>query len=379
MNEEIPMTVAQFKAEIVEMQKEFDSKLNERQKRFNFSGTELDEAKLAEVKKQEDTVKFFKALGENKRKTLQSMHEFRAKTLNEGSGSAGGYLVPVEFESSIVKYIEQYNQIRQNSMVLPMSSNSKKLNSLTGEPTVYLPGENAQITGSALTFGEPVLTPKKYAAIVDWSSEVLEDAELQLVNLIAERIARAISKKEQIEFISGATSGSEGLLAVSGVTSRSLASGVGFSGVTWDDLANIIADISEIDEVDAENGKFYMSHSIYNVLRKLKASTGGQYFLPDAPKLNNPPMAWGHEIVICNQMPKLSETAQATKFILFGDLSKHAFIGDRRGITLKVLTEATVGSVNLGEKDAEALRVTKRTAFVTALQNGLGVIASGAA
>jgi hypothetical protein len=40
------------------------------------------------------------------------------------------------------------------------------------------------------------------------------------------------------------------------------------------------------------------------------------------------------------------------------------------------MSEGTVGAVNLGEQDMEALRVTKRTAFTTALQTGIVTLAT---
>jgi len=364
---------------VVDAIKEATAKINETKevqvKKFDLTNEAVAEVGVQEAKKLE-SLKFIKALGEGDRKTLKFMSGARAKALNEGTGSAGGFLVPEEFEKSIVKYMEQYSQIRSNATVLSMGSDVKRLNALSGEPTVYKVGELAQITGTALVFAEPVLTAEKYAGIIDWSSEVVEDSELDLVNLVAERIARAIAKKEQESFISSAVSGSEGLLTVSGVTAKTIASGTGFSNITWDDLATMMTALDEIDLEDGANAKFYMSSSVYNVLRVLKASTSGEYFLPVSPSMDNPAMAWGKEIVLCNQMPKVSATASGTKFVVYTDLKRHGFVGDRRGLAVKLLEEGTVGSVNLAEDDAQALRITKRTAWTTALQTGIVTLAT---
>lgn len=366
------LTKKEFSAIAEEIKAKFDESV-EKASKFNTS-PEDEKAIKANVDKRESVVKFLNAVSEKNESYLNPIHNERAKALNEGTGSAGGYLVPEEFEKSIVKFVDQYNVIRQNSTVLPMSSDVKRLNALATDPTVYIVDELGTITGSSLVFAEPVLTAKKYAGFIDWSTEVMEDSELPLVNLIAERLGIAIASKEQSEFISGVTSGSEGLLAVTGVTALALNSGTAFTNVTWDDLADMQAELAGVSIADSQNAKYYMHSATYNVLRQQKASTSGNYFLPVAPTDKMPAQAWGHEIVICNSMP--SATATGTKFVVFADLKKHAFIGDRRGITMKMLDQGVVGSVNLSTQDAEALRVTKRTAFVTALQTGIVTLAT---
>lgn len=364
------------KGELKEVAKEISAKFEEsleRGKKFNTS-PEDEKAIKDNLEKRNETVKFINALSSKDDKFLSSFSNTRAKALNEATGSAGGYLVPEEFEKSIVKFVDQYNQIRQNATVLPMGTDVKRLNALTTDPTVYIVDEFGTITGSSVAFAEPVLTAKKYAGFIDWSSEVVEDSELPMINLIAERLGIAIASKEQGEFISGSTSGSEGILQASGVTALALNSGTTFANITWDDLADMQAALAGVSLADSMNAKYFMHSSVYNYLRQQKASTSGNYFLPVAPTDKMPAQAWGHEIVICNSMP--TTTATGTKFVAFGDLKKHAFIGDRRGITMKVLDQGVVGSINLSTADAQALRVTKRTAFVTALATGIVTLAT---
>jgi len=247
----------------------------------------------------------------------------------------------------------------------------------TTEPVVYIVGEAVAITPSDPVFGEPVLTPKKYAGITLFSSELYEDSEVDLTSLLAERYARQFAKAEQTEFINGSTSGSEGLRKVSGVTTVGMTAGnTTGSAVSFDNMADLLASVEAIDLLDAQNGKFYMHSGFYNILRKSKAALSSEYYMPVAPTQEDPAKAWGREIVVLNEMPAPSAVSASTKFILFGDLKKHAFIGDRRGITTKVLEEGTVGGVSLAETDQMGLRMTKRTAFVTALQNGLAWLVS---
>ena len=371
VNEEV-LTKADFKNIAEEVTAKFEESL-ERGKKFNTS-PESEKAIVKDLEKRNETVKFINAMSEGNKTFLNGFNKTRAKALNEATGSAGGYLVPEEFEKSIVKFVDQYSQIRQNATILSMSSDVKRLNALTTDPTVYIVDELGTISGSSIVLAEPVLTAKKYAGFIDWSSEVIEDSELPLINLIAERLGIAIASKEQTEFIQGVTSGSEGLLQASGVTATALVTGTTFANITWDDLADMQSSLQSISISDNQNAKYFMHSSIYNTLRQQKASTSGNYILPVSPTSNMPAQAWGKEIVICNSMP--STTATGTKFVAYTDLKKHGFIGDRRGVTMKMLDQGVVGSVNLATADAQALRVTKRSAFVTALATGIVTLAT---
>jgi len=311
-------------------------------------------------------------------KSLKKMHESRAKALNEGTGSAGGYLVPEEFERTIERLMNDYSVIRQNATRIPMSTDVKRLNSLTGNPTVHIVGELTTITGSQNTFAEPVLTAKKYACITDWSNEVFEDSEVSLIQQIQETIAEEMAQAEENEFINGTTSGSEGLMVVSGVTGNSLISGTTFVNIIFDDLSAMIVSLENVSNVSNRSAAFYMSPYVYGQLR-IKKGTDNHYILPPVPSSDMPASAFGKPIYTCLSMP--SSTATGTKFVFYTDLRKTAVIGDRRGMTVKVfdsgsVTESDGTTRNLITQDAEALRVTKRTAFCTRLQTGIVTLAT---
>jgi HK97 family phage major capsid protein len=232
-----------------------------------------------------------------------------------------------------------------------------------------------------MVFGEPVLTAKKYATILPWTTEFQEDEEVGILPVIASEIAEAMALAENTEFISGATAGSLGILAVTGVTAHSLISGASFSNLTWDDLNTMIAKLANISASESMTAKFYFSPDVFMALTRTKAAGDGNYFVGYAPNGDTIYRAWGREVRIVNGMPALAASAGTTKFGFLADLSRHAFIGDRRGMTMDLLTEGTVkdsagNDVNLALTDSKALRVTKRTAFVTALQTGIVTVAT---
>jgi len=298
-----PITKVEFKEMVEEIVAKQAEHVKEREKKFELSGSKEAEVKMVETKKRNETVEFLNAWSNKDVKSLRKIHETRAKALNEGTGSAGGYLVPEEFERTIERLMNEYGVIRQNATKVSMSTDVKRINTLTGNPTVYIVGELSTITGSQNTFAEPVLTAKKYACITDWSNEVFEDSEVNLIQQIQETIAEEMMQKEEVEFISGATSGSEGLLTVSGVSALSLISGTTFANITFDDLSAMMVKLEQdVSNVASRNSAFYMSPYTYGQLR-IKKGTDNHYILPPVPSSDMPAMAFGKNIYTSLSMP----------------------------------------------------------------------------
>lgn len=349
-------------------------------KKFNFGGNQEDGAKAREAGQYVKTIKLFNALLEGDSNTAREIsresasNEARKKALTEGAAS-GSYLVPEEFEAKVYAALDDHSQIRRYATVVPMSSDVKRLNSLSTKPTAYKVSEIANITSSQATFAEPVLTAEKYMAAGEMSSEILEDGEVDLINILARVYGERIAYAEQNSFINSVVSGSEGLLTVSGVTATTLATGTSYAFVDYDDLATLQANIFAFSPSEAGTLQFIMGFGAYNTLRTSKSSGDGNYFvMPAAPTAGTPATAWGRPIIV---LPQVADTtATSTKFVIATDLANHFVIGDRTGLTIKVAEEGTLNSVNLLQQDAKALVMRKRTAQVCVLPAGIATLAT---
>lgn len=349
-------------------------------KKFNFGGNQEDGAKAREAGQYVKTIKLFNALLEGDSNTAREIsresasNEARKKALTEGAAS-GSYLVPEEFEAKVYAALDDHSQIRRYATVVPMSSDVKRLNSLSTKPTAYKVSEIANITSSQATFAEPVLTAEKYMAAGEMSSEILEDGEVDLINILARVYGERIAYAEQNSFINSVVSGSEGLLTVSGVTATTLATGTSYAFVDYDDLATLQANIFAFSPSEAGTLQFIMGFGAYNTLRTSKSSGDGNYFvMPAAPTAETPATAWGRPIIV---LPQVADTtATSTKFVIATDLANHFVIGDRTGLTIKVAEEGTLNSVNLLQQDAKALVMRKRTAQVCVLPAGIATLAT---
>jgi HK97 family phage major capsid protein len=69
-------------------------------------------------------------------------------------------------------------------------------------------------------------------------------------------------------------------------------------------------------------------------------------------------------------------------FLIFGNLQKCVVYGDKQGLRVRVLDQASVyddndNLINLAERDMIALRVHKRVGYVIVLPLGIAVLTTG--
>lgn len=125
-----------------------------------------------------------------------------AQTVSGGSnGSEGGVLVPTVVAKDII------DRLRQRAIILSLGTSELNLSGvgkfelprLTGSATAYWPGELDDITESSLSFDNVRLDPKKVAAMVRMSRELLADANQSVENIVrndlAKQLALAIDQK----------------------------------------------------------------------------------------------------------------------------------------------------------------------------------------
>ncbi len=187
---------------------------------------------------------------------------------NEGTNSAGGYLVPTVLESAIIDLREEYGVFRQIARVQTMSSNVVNRARRAGGVTAYPVIEGAAITESSKSWNQVGLTAKKWGVLTRYSSEVAEDAIIDIAQDLAEEIGYAFAVSEDGAGFSGdGTSTYHGVVglykkffdanvatfigAVSAAATHNL-----FSEIDGDDLDNLMA---VLPLYARRNAKFYCS------------------------------------------------------------------------------------------------------------------------
>ena len=121
----------------------------------------------------------------------------------------------------------------------------------------------------------------------------------------------------------------------------------------------------EDDEFDvnaAFTGRFLRSE-----LRGLRDADGSPIYVDSLRSDGGTPAIYGQDLRYVANRSWKKDVATA----LVGDSSK-VVIGIREDVQVKLLTEATVGGINLAERDMVALRFKFRVAFATAFSNAGG-------
>jgi len=267
---------------------------------------------------------------------------------------------------------------------LPFSGegNERKIPSLATSVAVSWTDEAGEKQSTAPTFGVVTQTLKKLAAIVPMTEEIIEDANLNLTELVAELFAEAVAKEEDEQFFNGDGSVWTGIFNNGNVNDVRIA-GTDPAAVTAENLLSL----TDAQPTGALAGsKFYMHRGVYSKIRALREGDGtGMFIIAPPTGPNTLPTMWGYDIVLSDACPLVTVTGNSKPFIMFGNLKKAAIFGDKQQLRVKLLDQATVnnvansGSINLAQQDMVAVRIVERVGFVLALPTAVCVLSTVAA
>ncbi len=141
--------------------------------------------------------------------------------------------------------------------------------------------EATEITPSDPSADLIVATPKKLAALTFVSNELVEDSNPDVLNMIAEGLARSMSLKLDLGFFQGSGTAPEvrGLKNTSGISTISM----GTNGAAVSSLDPLLDAFAALTSANAEPSAIYMHPRTWAALTKIKAVSGGQ-----APVLADP-------------------------------------------------------------------------------------------
>lgn len=275
--------------------------------------------------------------------------------LSGGVQTAGGALVPEEFERSVIDLREQYGLFRRVCRVTPMSSDTKTTPRKTGGLSAYFVGEGVDGTESDAGWDNVSLTAKKLMVLTRMSSEIAEDAIIDLADDMAFEIGYAFAQKEDLcGFLGDGTSTYGGIVGVftkanDGNHAKAVVSAAsGHDKLTEIDADDLLSLMALIPQYAKRGAKWYCSPSAMEVVfNAIKIAGGGNTrdMLADA----DTPRFLGYPIEVTDLLPDdPSATYNGTPIIGFGNLMMAATLGSRRGIRValsdqKYWTEDQIG------------------------------------
>jgi len=270
-------------------------------------------------------------------------HGVEIRAQSEGVNTAGGFLVPAPMLATIIDLREEYGVFRREANVVPMERDTLSVPRRTGGLTAYFVAENQAATESDASWGQVNLTARKVATLTRMSTEISEDAVINMADRLAAEIAYAFAYKEDLCGFLGDQSTTYG--GIQGVAQYFARTGVvdTFKGavnaasghdllseVDKDDLA---ACIGVLPTYARPNAKWYCSQMAYSlVFESLLMAQGGS----GTNDLANgaPPRYMGFPIVISQVLASTTSACNNTHLLLFGDLRQACTMGVSRDVTI---------------------------------------------
>ena len=260
--------------------------------------------------------------------------------LQEGTDSEGGYLVPDEYERTLVEALEEENVFRQLAKVIRTSSGDRKIPVVATKGTASWIDEEGAYTESDDSFGQVSIGAYKVGTMIKVSEELLNDSVFDLESYIAKEFARRIGAKEEEAFFTGDGSGKPlGILAATGGAETGVTA-ASSTAVTADELMDLFYSLKSPYRKKAV---WVLNDSTIKAVCKLKDSTG-QYLWQPSLVAGTPDTLLGRPVKTSAYMPVI---AAGAKTIAFGDFSYY-WIADRQGRSFKRLNELYAANGQVG-------------------------------
>lgn len=260
--------------------------------------------------------------------------------LQEGTDSEGGYLVPDEFERTLVEALEEENVFRTLAHVIRTSSGDRKIPVVASKGSASWVDEEGAYQESDDAFSQVSIGAYKLGTMIKVSEELLADSVFDLEAYISKEFARRIGSREEESFFNGDGKGKPlGILAASGgaevgVTAASA------TAITADEVIDLFYSLKAPYR---KNAVWLLNDATVKQIRKLKDSTG-QYLWQPSLVAGTPDTILGRPVKTSAFMPT---AAAGAKTIAFGDF-KYYWIADRQGRTFKKLSELFAATGQVG-------------------------------
>lgn len=255
--------------------------------------------------------------------------------------------VPEEIAGELIKNIVTTSTAFQVCRTVEMASETKKLPVLTDTGSAYWTAESEKINTSIMGFDYPVLAAKKLAVIVPITKEKVSDSAIAVLSEIQEGISDAFVRAIDAAVFFGTSSP-----FLTNVAKAAEANKIENTGALD---ADISAAMGKVENSDLTVNAIVTSNKMRKSLRELRDANNNALVLPGGSTGNQ---IYNTPIYI----PGSKSWDFAKADLLLGDFTR-AVIGTRDNMTFETLREATVGDINLAERDMLAVKCTMRMGF----------------
>lgn len=274
---------------------------------------------------------------ETRLKTLEQ------KAMSSGTAADGGYLVPEQLETDILRRITALSPIRSIASNRKISGASYRRPVVTVNPDADWEGEtDARSTPTnAMKFEMREVKIFELSALPAVTQTLLDDAAVNIGEILAEEVETVFAEKESAAFLSGnGTSQPQGLLKGTihgtlddtGLSIGSIKTGQAgaFPSSNGSDL--LISLIYGVKTAIRRNARFLFNRRTQAAIRKLKDGQGNYIWQPPAAAGADPSLM-GFPVTEAEHMPDMT-AASDPYAIAFGDFHRGYMVVDRVGISV---------------------------------------------
>jgi len=275
------------------------------------------------------------------RKGDQGLDEMEAKALTVGTAATAGNLAPAEYVNEIIKIIEEFSPVRSVARVRQTTNKEIEVPQKTANFAAAWTAEGGSRTETTgYTTALNTIPTHELYALVDISSQLLEDSAFDMEAEMNLEFAEQFAKAEGNAFIAGnGTNKPTGITNGSTVGSTAAAAA---AAIATDDLINLMHDIKT---PYMSGATFMFNRQTLGEIRKLK-DTAGQYIFQTgfSGQSGVPNSILGSPYV---EAPDVADIAADAKSVIYGDFRRGYMIVDR--VALSVLrdpySQASSGNV----------------------------------
>ena len=259
--------------------------------------------------------------------------------LQVGTDSEGGYLVPNEFEHTLVEALEEENFFRGIATVIQTSSGDRKIPVVATKGTASWIDEEGAYPESDDSFGQVSIGAYKVATMLKVSDELLNDSVFDLEAYISKEFGRRIGTKEEEAFFTGDGKGKPtGIFNAAGGASDGVTTAA--ASITFDDVMDLFY---ALKSPYRRKAVWVLNDTTVKALRKLKDNNGNYIWQPSV-QAGQPDMILNRPYYTSAYVP---EVAAGAKVMAFGDFSYY-WIADRQGRSFKRLNELFAANGQVG-------------------------------
>ena len=259
--------------------------------------------------------------------------------MTEGTGTAGGVLVPEGLYNQIVaKRDEQAIARRAGAMVIQTTLDSVQVPTENNKAAFVLRGEEAAYTESLPTFTSRLVGVYSYANLIKASNELLADQQANMDAFLVNVLGRGLAQAENAAVVNG-TGSSQPLGVLAGGTA-----GITFAGaaaLTIADVLGLFFALPEPYTVGSPGPVWLMKNATLALIRALTTTNFAFNQVEQAGSNQTGAMLYGYPVIVTANMPAATTGLKSVALVNF---ASSTVLVERSGLVISrnpYLFEAT--------------------------------------